>query len=191
MKIQPIVEGHGDAAAVPVLLRRLLERRGSYAEVKRPLRVPKSQLVREPDLRRVVQLAAKYTGPGDAILLLADADDDCPATLGPRLLEWARAERPDRRIGVVLATREFEAWYLAAIPSLVRSGKLPATTETPATPETIRDAKGWLSRQMQRRYSETVDQPAFAAQFDLEAALGCRSFDKLRREVDALLELAS
>ncbi len=29
MKIQPIVEGHGDVAALPVLLRRLVEQAGS------------------------------------------------------------------------------------------------------------------------------------------------------------------
>jgi Domain of unknown function (DUF4276) len=187
MKIVPIVEGHGEVEAVPVLLRRLAEANGTFVEVARPIRQPKGRLVKEAELRRAVALAAKQTRAGDGILVLLDADTDCPAAFGPRLLAWARAERADRRIAVVLANREFEAWFLAATTSLVAQGKLPAGTNAPEEPEAITDPKGWLSEAMGRRYSEIIDQPAFAARFDAVAARRCASFDKLVREFDAMV----
>jgi hypothetical protein len=52
------------------------------------------------------------------VLVLIDADDDCPAHLGPALLARAREARSDVPVSVVLANREFEAWFLAAAPSL-------------------------------------------------------------------------
>ena len=139
MRIVPIVEGHGEVSAVPVLLRRLAAATGANVEVSRPIRQPKGRLVKESELRRAVALAAKQTGTDDGILVLLDADSDCPAQFGPQLLAWARAERGDRRIAVVLANREFEAWFLAAADSLVVAGKLPAGTAPPNTPETFAD----------------------------------------------------
>lgn len=103
------------------------------------------------------------------------------------MLRWATSERADRRIAVVLAQREFEAWFVAASRSLAAAGKLPADTLAPPEPQSIADAKGWLTNAMGRRYSATLDQPAFAAKFDLDAARSCPSFDKLAREVTAML----
>lgn len=187
MKIVPIVEGHGECEAVPVLLRRIAAAAQHQVEIARPIRQPKGRLLKEPDLRRAIGLASFQTQPGDGILVLLDADDDCPAEQAPRLLQWARTERADRRIAVVFAQREFEAWFLAASRSLVAAGKLPAGTSAPPDAQAIADAKGWLSQAMGRRYSPTLDQPAFAAIFDLGTARACSSFDKLVREVAAML----
>jgi hypothetical protein len=59
----------------------------------------------------------------------------------------------------------------------------------PPNPESIRDAKGWLSAQMTkgRSYSEPVDQPALSHLFDLAAARRIASFDRLYRKVADLL----
>jgi len=187
MNIVPIVEGHGDVEAVPVLLRRLAAATGRLANIMRPIRQPRSRLVKPDGLERAVELAALKGGADGAILVVLDADDDCAAQLGPRMLAWAMAARADRAIAVVLAVREFEAWFLAAADSLRVAGKLPAATTPPSDPEAIRDAKGWLSRCLARRYDEPVDQPAFAALFDLTAARRCASFDKLVRDVERLL----
>jgi hypothetical protein len=57
-------------------------------------------------------------------------------------------------------------------------------------PESIRGAKEWLAAQFEprRRYSETVDQPAFARLFDLlQARRRAASFDKLFSDVQAFL----
>jgi hypothetical protein len=118
-----------------------------------------------------------------------DADDDCPARLAPKLLRRAVRVRGDRQIRVVLAKREFENWFMAAAESIARHGYLGTEVSQVDTPEAIRDAKGWLERHSLegRRYRETVDQAAFAGVFDLRAARGAPSFDKLLRDVESLL----
>src|SRR6266545_5835080 len=78
--------------------------------------------------------------------------------------------RADLRTAVVIANREKEAWYLAAIESLRGSRGIPEDALTPADPEAIRGAKGWLARAMGRSYSEVTDQPALSARFDLDLA---------------------
>ena len=93
-------------------------------------------------------------------------------------------------IAVVLAKFEFEAWFLAAAESLRGINGLPEDLEPPADPESIRGAKGWLSRHMtEGRYSETADQLALTAAFDLNLARRADSFDKCYREITDLLTI--
>jgi uncharacterized protein DUF4276 len=134
-----------------------------------------------------VILLGNKVGERGAVLVLIDADDDAACELAPELLRRARAARSDRPIGVVLAVREYEAWLLTAASSLRGKRGLPADLETPAMPETIRDAKGWLGQRMPRGYSPTADQPALTGLFDLELARSSPSFDKLVRELTRLL----
>jgi hypothetical protein len=191
IQIACVVEGHGDASAVPILLRRLGQAidPGLSIVVDRPMRVPKSKLVKSGELERAVEFSARKTSGLGAVLVVVDADDDCPATLGPELLSRARAARSDIPLSVVLAKREYEAWFLAAADSLRGKRGLPQDLAPPDDPESIRDAKGWLSRKMQRgqRYAETLDQPALTAIFDLAAARMADSFAKFCRDVDRLL----
>ncbi len=182
MRVQSIVEGHGEVSALPVLLRRLLCDVGPV-QILPPIRVPRGRLAQQSEVSRAVEFAAKFVEPGDGILLVLDADGDCPARLGPQLRGWTRAARPDRRIAVVVANNEYEAWFVAAARSLAIAGKLPPGTEAHPDPETVRDPKGWLRDRMGRRYSEPLDQAAFSALMDLDAARGCPCFDKLVREV--------
>lgn len=189
MKLGLIVEGHGDAAAAPIVIRRVLEGCGvSHVEIPSPLRLSKGKMVRPPDLVRAVELMARKTTPDGALLVLLDADTDCPALLGPELLRWVREARSDRRAIVVIARHEFEAWFLAAAQSLRGQRGLPADLEPPADPEALKNPKGWLHAQMPNGYSETLDQPALAAVFDLTAARSAASFDKLVRELEGLVE---
>jgi hypothetical protein len=93
-------------------------------------------------------------------------------------------------VSVVLAHREYESWFLAAAESLAGLRNLPPDLAAPAAPEEIRDAKGWLSKQMPRsmRYSPTQDQAALSAQFDMELArTRSRSFRKLWKEIEGIL----
>lgn len=93
MTIQPIVEGHGEVAAVPILLRRLaLELTGAAVDVAPPIRVPRTQLLRADALVRYVGLARRRA---DSILILIDADDDCPARCSTRSAD--RRAQPPRR----------------------------------------------------------------------------------------------
>jgi hypothetical protein len=188
VKLGVIVEGQGDVAALPILLRRICERLllVEAVEIVRPHRISRSKLIRADELERAIELVARDSGPGAPILVVADADDDCPAALGPTLLK--RARRTDRAVAVVLAKRELESWFVAAAVSLRGKRGLPHDLEPPTDPEAIRDAKGWLGERMPAHgYSATLDQPAFSALIDLDQAAGARSFERLNREVRRLL----
>ncbi len=187
MNLGLLVEGHGESYAAPILVRRIAESLGVSCVVRSVLRQPRSTIVKAGELERAVILLGNKVGNGGAVLVLIDADDDPACTLGPMLLDRARNARPDRRVGVVLAVREYEAWFLAAAESLRARRGLPADLAVPSTPETIRDAKGWLAQQMPRGYSPTADQPALTNLFDLELARRSPSFDKLVRELTRLL----
>ncbi|WP_257462860.1 DUF4276 family protein [Archangium lipolyticum] len=192
MKVGLIVEGHGEVASVPILLRRILRELAPALNptVLPPHRVPRGQLVKQEGLQRAVELMARKVGDDGRILILLDADDDLPCVLGPRLLTEAGHHRPDRDISVVVATREYEAWFLVAAESLRGRRGLPEGLGPPPAPEEIRDAKGWLNQHMADGYSETVDQPALTSVFDLTAARRAGSFDKLFREIGRLFGLA-
>lgn len=191
-RIVAIVEGHGEVEAVPILLRRIaaLEFPDLELEVPKPVRTKRQRLLKEGELERTIELAARLGGPEGRILVLLDADDDCPRDLGPCILERATLVRSDRRIGVVLATTEYEAWFLAAASSLAGHRGLAVDLAGPREPEKVQDAKSWLSLRMPRGspYVETLHQPSLTAVFDLEAARQrSPSFDKLWREVVTLL----
>ena len=190
--IATIVEGHGEVEAVPLLLRRIAQQvsPGSNPTVPRPIRVQRNRILQEGQLERAIELAARMTGADGCILLLFDANGDCPAEIAPQILQRATSARPDRNIRVVLAKIEFEAWFLAAVASLIGRHGIAEATASPDDPESVRDAKGWLSDKMPRgqSYRETIHQAAFAATFDMDAARAASSFDKLWRDVASLLE---
>ena len=192
LSIACIVEGHGEVQAVPILIRRI----GAaidpslWIDVKPPLRISRSKLVRGQELERAVEFAARKTGGQGGILILVDSDDDCPAQLGPQLLARARKTRSNLPISVVLAKREFEAWFLASAESLRGKRGLPNNLAPPPDPELIRGAKEWIARRITggSTYSETLDQPALTAIFDLDRAAGrSDSFDKCLREITSLI----
>ena len=145
--------------------------------------------MREGELERAVALAARRAGAGGRILLLLDANGDCPARLAPRLLERAVAARSDRRIRVVLAKMEYEAWFLAAAESLAGRAGLDEDARPPGDPEAVRGAKAWLSARMPpgHPYRETIHQASFSTAIDLDRARSAPSFDKLVRDVRFLL----
>lgn len=190
-RIAIIVEGHGEVDAVPILLRRIVQRvsPGTELDLPRPIRVPRNKVVREEELERAVGLAAARAEADGAILVLLDADRDCPARLAPRLLARALAARSDRNIRVVLAKMEYEAWFLAAAASLAGQAGIDENIAPPGDPEAVRDAKGWLSARMPRglAYRETLHQARLSATFDLDLARAAPSFDKLWRDVSALI----
>jgi hypothetical protein len=185
-----IVEGHGEIEAVPEIIRRIakLVDPNIALKIHPPFRVPRNRLVKPGELERSVELAARRAGRNGAILIVLDVDDDCPAALGPELLARAQKARSDIPIRVVLAKREFEAWFLASAESLRGRRGLAPDLEAPSDPEAIRGAKEWLTDRKDQRYRETLDQSAFAAVFDLEKARRASSFDKFFRDVRDLIQ---
>jgi hypothetical protein len=136
--------------------------------------------------------AAEKAGPGHPILILLDSDGECPATLGPEILERAQTICPNRPIGCVVAHQEYEAWFLAS-PECIRDHFQLSTCPTPpSNPEAKRGIKEWIKAQLPRgsKYSETIDQPALTRLFDIEKSRSIPSFDKLYREVARLIHEA-
>jgi hypothetical protein len=194
VRIAAIVEGHGESEAVPILIRRIAQMidPGFVPKVLSPLRVPASRLLKEGEIERSVDLAARKLQGRGGILIIVDCDweNGCPAEDGPVFLKRAIATRNDLPIAVILAKREFEAWFLAAAESLRNKFGLPGDLESPAYPESIRGAKEWLTDKMpsSRAYAEATDQPAFTAIFDINSARRADSFDKCYRDIRSMLE---
>lgn len=183
LTIFPIVEGHGDVLAAPILLRRLgAEMFGVHdIAVLRPFRLPRTKLEIAGELERALQLGAaklRSISEHSMILILEDADEARPCILAPDLM--ARSAKFGIDVACVLANPEFETWFVASAPSLFSE---TAAAGAPKDPEGQRARKKWVADRL-GGYSETLDQPRLAAKMDLSF---CRdrspSFDKLCREL--------
>ena len=186
-----IVEGHGEVEAAPALIRRLaLTIDPSLAMSFAARRIPKSQLIRPGEIERAIEALTRQIGRQKPILVLLDADDDCPKDLADKLKAQCGAAHSDVGVSIVVANREYEVWFLAAANSLARCGRLLAQTTAPSDPESIRGTKEWLKTRMGTgiTYSQTRHQPAFSEVMELSEAMQARSFRKLEKEVRRLLQ---
>lgn len=194
MKIVPIVEGHGEQDAIPLLLRRIAGNVNPQALVKvgQAIRVHKHQFVNNDDkLRRYVSLARLKAGDGGAIIIILDADDDCAANKGPTLLAKAQAYATDRDLFVAFAIREYETWLLASLVSLRGQYGIPQNVDELADVETIDNPKSRLDRIMGGRfYRETIHQAALTAKIDIQlTARNSQSFSRLYNHVCEFLRV--
>ncbi len=193
--IVPIVEGHSEVSSVPILLRRMLAETGHHeltASIGKAIRVKCNRTVKEGELEREITKARRSRPGCRCVLVLLDADDDCPAELGPELQNRARSAHGDLRISIVLVKREFEAWFLGSIESLRGRRGIRTSADFRREPERYRDAKRCLSALMEgnRHYLETIDQPSLTASFDLQACRNrCPSFHKFARDAEALFKV--
>ena len=190
MKIYPLVEGHGEVAAAPVLLRRLLAAAECHAvDVGRPIRRTQSQLRSQAGIQAGVRLALLQPDCA-AVVILFDGEDDFPKELAAKVRTWAREVAAGKPCDVVVAYREYETWFLAALESLRGQYGIRPDAAAPAPPESRRDAKGALEEFMprDRAYSETGDQPAMSAVFDMGLAhQRNRSFRKLVKVIGEVI----
>lgn len=194
IRLAAIVEGHGECEAVPTLIRRIATAidPSLYIKIEPILRVPSSRLIKEEGVERSVELAVRLAGRRVGILILMDCDREngCPAIDGPALLDRASKARPDIPISVVLAKKEYEAWFIAAAESLRGKRGLKNDLSIFTDPEEIRGAKEWLSNRMPPTdpYVETIHQASFTSAFDMNMARQrSDSFDKCYREIERLV----
>src|SRR5262249_41595614 len=114
-------------------------------EICKPNRISRSSLGTAAGIVSAVHQAAyRVTGAG-GVLVLFDADDDCPKELVEQLLAPARGARPDKTTALVVANREYEGWFLAAADSLAGHNGLPNEFTWAGDPEAKRGAKGIVS----------------------------------------------
>ena len=172
-QIVSIVEGQGDAVALPVLIRRVLEAQGipDAVQVLKPIfgRKGKAGLLRPGEIEREARRALNRAKGDARVLLLIDADDDCAATRGPELQRRLDDEFGAGVCAAVVAVHEYENWLIADEAAL--------------------DAKRTLSGQRTdgRSYRPTADQARLTELVDLDTVRErCPSFAKLWREVARL-----
>ncbi|HRY15303.1 MAG: DUF4276 family protein [Candidatus Competibacteraceae bacterium] len=181
--IIPIVEGHGEVEAVPLLLRRIActVTPGLLPRINLPNRIKAKSFLNDPGyFRKHISLAAAKAAQFQGlVLILLDCEDDCPAELGPELLRRAIAIRCDVPYFVALAYREFETWFIAATESLRGWEGLPDYLAAPPDPQAIRGAKEWLSHNMPGGYDPVIHQVRFCQHFNFTAAAAIPSFQRL------------
>jgi hypothetical protein len=190
-KIGCIVEGHGDVLGLPILIRRIMQLHDPALVVTFELRrIPRSQLVRPGELERAVEAITRQIGRSTPLIVLVDADKDCPLILAQSLLRRCKAAHADVPASVVVAKCEYEAWFLAAADSLAGKGGLRVDLSAPEEPERIRGAKEWLSARMNSgtRYVETRHQPLYSQILEIDQARKSRSFRKLEHEIGRMCE---
>ncbi len=185
-----IVEGHGEEQAAPTLIRHIARAFSFHASIRCEVRrVPKSQLIQPGELERAVEALTRQIGRRQPVLVLLDADDDCPKDLAEKLKARCHAKHADLTISIVIAKREYEAWFLAAARSLAGQRGLAEQLNPPRDPESVQGAKEWLTFRMRpdQSYSPTRHQSAYSDLMDLPEARRARSFRKLEKELGRLL----
>jgi len=193
--IIPLVEGQGDVAAVPVLLRKLLKASGHYGwQPGPPMRVGGLLKLRQNLARTAEALRIKLrAGEGHAVLVLLDLDrDGCPRAEALALAAELAAFGLPGPVAVVLAYREYEEWLVASLPSIAPTTPLlPDALRRDYPAESKPGVKEWLTRQMPAGfiYRETIHQEAFSQHLSPELARECRSFQRLEHAIEELLLL--
>jgi Domain of unknown function (DUF4276) len=195
MNILPIVEGPGDMEAVPVLLRRILALHECFDAQVLPAHKRGDLPNVKANFDNYFKMAIKENA---AIIWIIDFDCatcDCVADEADQLYKKARLIRPDWPFKVAFMVKEFETLFLAD-PEAARSvlKEIPKTTVFPATPETIRDAKGWLSKAMPSGYAykETTHQVKLAAAVNLDhLRTASASYRHLEKSILTLLNSPS
>lgn len=198
--LAPIIEGHGEVNAIRVLINKVLVACDAieYPVINDIWRLPSSKLVNPDQLEATAEKAIRQAeilpdlgAPNKArLIVLFDSDDDCPARLGPFLRERLIARFPDNPVSVSLANREYENWLIASLETIAEAAGIPPSASVPYSPEDIRGAKEWLSRQIPRgtSYKPQKDQARLTASIDVPLARQrSQSFDRFCREVERLL----
>ena len=193
--IVPVVEGAGDVAALPGLLTRILLEKYNRTDVivaqgKSKVVVANGRMKLESKLEQFLQHA--HNKPEcSAILVLLDADDDCPVTVSKQLSQRCEQFRSICPVQVVYADRSYESWFLASLDTIRGQGVIPDTVSIPTAVEDINNPKQWLTDQMPpgRAYKETTHQASFSGLIDTELAFQkSRSFRRLCHALEQLLD---
>ena len=187
MRLTVIAEGDGDKPAIGVMLRRLPSLYEDLAQVQAGVvysALGRSNLTKDYGIERFFRSIALGH---DAVLVLLDADQDCPLTLAADLAARMQACALGVPAAVVCANQAFESWFLADLESVrgvTVKGRvlLQPTAEVDESPELIVNPKRRLCELLvpNEYYKESSDQPALADLVDLKrVAAGCRSFCRL------------
>ena len=193
--IVPVVEGPGDTAALPQLLGRILSQMYDRPDVM--VAQGKTRVVTAQNRSNLEKYLEKFLGHAlnkpdcAAILVLVDADDDCPVTVSQQLTQRCEQIGTTVPIQVVYAHREYESWFLASLDTIRGRHGIPETATLAGGVEAVANPKNWLSNRMPtgQAYKETTHQASFSSAIDLDLARqNSRSFRRLCHALEQLLE---
>lgn len=185
--IAPIVEGDGEEQAIRLLIQQIgYVRLGRYIEVTKAYRLGRGKMLHHAELCRAVRLQNEAVSASQGgVLVVLDADDDCPVELHDTVERLVKAS--GLSCEVVAANREYEAWFLAAMQSLWMHRHVRDDAAYDEDPDSPRDAKGCLADRMNTRYRPKEHQPAFSSLVDPDLAfIRSRSFRRLCKAVEVL-----
>ncbi|WP_425442995.1 DUF4276 family protein [Stigmatella aurantiaca] len=204
--IAAIVEGQGEEHSIPALVHRWISVRGLHGRLTLASRVVTAKGVgrlkapydpaRHVGIEHYVEAAMR--GRPDGLLVLLDADDECLKRsrgngLAQELLERARSHARGCPVSVVVADREFEAWFLEYLDLLWEAGCFP---DLSTRPEPILNAheragcKRAVGRTMGTAYNPAVHQRTLVAGLPVDTRIegGPRSYRKLMKELSRLAD---
>ena len=195
--IVPVVEGAGDVAALPELLGRILRERFNRPDVivaqgKNGVVNANGRQNLERKLENFLQ-HAQNKPQCDAILVLLDADDDCPVALAQGLLERCERMGLNRPVQIVCAHRSYESWFLTSLDTIKGQRGIGDTAVLSRAAEDVSNPKQWLTNQMPtgQAYKETIHQASLSRSIDIGAAHhNSRSFRRLCHALKQLLACA-
>lgn len=204
MALWIVREGEGEEDALPNLVFRLCDRLGvSLPGHNTKKHGRKRPLLTRPQVQEACGIV--QASPGDTALLLtrdADqdqlADQDCPKYTAPEMATWVRELDLPFPVAVVLFYKEFETLFLAGATGLAgreicdsRSraiGQIPVGVDRHPSPETPRDAKGWVRANLVTGYKPTLHQAPLTRLLDLADldASGLSSYRRFGRALEFL-----
>ena len=136
----------------------------------------------------------RLKGP-DAALVLLDLEDGCPKAEAIELAGLLRAHNLPFPVAVVLAHREYEAWFLASLETIAPDAvDLPSDATFPGDPEAPRGCKERLTGMMPsgKIYRETTHQAEYTGRIDFDLAQErSRSFRRLLHAIDQITAASS
>lgn len=190
--IYSIVEGPGEEKAVPLLLRRLLERLDRFE-----FRVPKSHkangrfnIIKPGGLETYLERMRHITSCR-GVLVLVDAEEEsreCPPTLAYTLAHRSQTLGLPFPVVIVGACCEYESWFLYNLHTKIKDSLIP-NARFEGDPAKKCGAKEWLSKNMPSgtAYKPTDHQEIMTNHIDIPHTIEqSRSF---RRMADAVEEL--
>lgn len=193
--IVTIIEGYGEEKAAPRLVRRILHERLCRFDISR---LGAKRANGKPDLLKRLEIFLRYViiDNFDAVLVLLDAEEDCPFQEIVTLVDRVVALNLSIPVAVVYAKSEYETWFISNL-SENRGGGIRArlnishSVNAPESVEYIRGAKEWLERHMpvDQGYKETADQEPLTHHIDLDLAYSrSRSFRRLCHAIEELVD---
>ena len=195
LTIVPVVEGDGDADALPELVVRILQEKYNRYDVF--VLHGKTKVVKTNGRQNLEKKLDKFLGHAQnkpkcgAILVLVDADSDCPVALAQQLSQRCDQIGTRYPVQIVCAYRSYESWFLASLNTVKGRHGIPNTAAPLDDPEAVPKPKQWLSDQMPsgQAYKETIHQASLSRVIDLD--LACRNSRSFRRLCHALEQLVS